>query len=325
MTTENKDSKKKPGRTRYVLSFDYAMRRLLRKRVNFGILNGFLSELIGRPITVLEILKILESESEKEIPNLKITRVNFLVKNEKEELMIIEVQYQFEIDYLVRNVYEVSSNPVNPIYKDNLYKDVKKIYSISIIYFKGLNGGSEYIFHGKTDFRGMHTNELLKLNEKQQLLFGKVEDDDLYPEYYLIDVTNFDDVVKNTLDEWVYYLKNNRVEDSFTAQGMKRLRKVLEYNTLPDEEKRAYDKEIDRKLGWDSAIWSAKDMGRTEGEAEDFQKGKQIGIQIGRAKGKQIGLQKAKAEIAKNMKVAGMPIAQISAFTGFSSEEIEQL
>jgi hypothetical protein len=66
MITEKESKKKKSDRTRYVLSFDYAMNRLLRKRVNFAILNGFLSELLCCPIKVLEVLKILDSESEKE-------------------------------------------------------------------------------------------------------------------------------------------------------------------------------------------------------------------------------------------------------------------
>ena len=49
--------------SRKLISFDWAMKRLLRSKANFEILEGFLSELTGEDITILEIL---ESESNKE-------------------------------------------------------------------------------------------------------------------------------------------------------------------------------------------------------------------------------------------------------------------
>ena len=49
--------------SRKLISFDWAMKRLLRSKANFEILEGFFSELTREDITVLEILK---SESNKE-------------------------------------------------------------------------------------------------------------------------------------------------------------------------------------------------------------------------------------------------------------------
>jgi hypothetical protein len=39
-------------KTRTVLSFDYAMKKLLRQKSNFKILEGFLSELLGKDIFI---------------------------------------------------------------------------------------------------------------------------------------------------------------------------------------------------------------------------------------------------------------------------------
>ncbi len=48
---------------RRLISFDWAMKKLLRSKANFEILEGFLSELLKDDIHILEIL---ESESNKE-------------------------------------------------------------------------------------------------------------------------------------------------------------------------------------------------------------------------------------------------------------------
>ena len=76
--------------TRKLISFDWAMKRILRSKANFGVLEGFLSELLHDNIRIQEIL---ESESNKETANDKFNRVDMKVKNHKDELLIIEVQY----------------------------------------------------------------------------------------------------------------------------------------------------------------------------------------------------------------------------------------
>jgi len=46
---------------RKLISFDWAIKRILRSKANFEILEGFLSELLKEDITILEVL---ESESD---------------------------------------------------------------------------------------------------------------------------------------------------------------------------------------------------------------------------------------------------------------------
>ncbi|GHV61092.1 hypothetical protein FACS1894195_1080 [Bacteroidia bacterium] len=250
---------------RCILSFDYALKRLLRQEANYDILEGFLSELLGRHI---KVKNIKEGESLQDNIDDKQTRVDILAEDADGELIIIEVQYQHEIDYLLRVLYGASKHLVKHIHKGNHYATIKKVYSISILYYPLQHDDDEYIYHGKTDFRGMHTKQLLTLTSKQQRAFSKIEAGDLYPEYYLLDVTSFNDVAKTTLDEWIYYLKNNRVEDTFSAQGLDKVREVMDYDRLSPEEQESYDKEIDRKLGWDSAITTSRDEGHDEGIAK---------------------------------------------------------
>ena len=49
--------------TKRLVRFDWAMKKLLRNKANFSILEGFFSELLSRDIT---IQNLLESESNKQ-------------------------------------------------------------------------------------------------------------------------------------------------------------------------------------------------------------------------------------------------------------------
>ncbi len=90
---------------RKLISFDWAVKKILRSKANFGILEGFLSELLKEDI---KIKQLLESGSNKDIAISKQNRVDLLVENTKGELIIIEVQNQRQIDFMQRMLYSTS-------------------------------------------------------------------------------------------------------------------------------------------------------------------------------------------------------------------------
>ena len=247
-------------RTRSMISFDWAMKRLLRNKANFDVLEGFLSELLRRKI----IIKYIgESESNKTDKDDKANVVDILVEADDRELVIVELQYFGEDEYFHRMLYGASKTITDHISKGDSYSNVRKVYAISIVYFD-LGAGDDYVYHGFTNFKGLHTQSELHLNSEQRQLYNKTFIGELYPEYYIIKVKNFDDVAKNTLDEWIYYLKNNRIRDDFTAKGMDRAREILAFDSLSDEEKKQYAREIDARLHRDAEIRTALNKGRTE-------------------------------------------------------------
>ena len=65
---------KKPKTESYV-RFDWAMKRLLRNKANYGVLEGFLSTLFDQKV---RINRILESESNRESEYEKSNRVDLL-------------------------------------------------------------------------------------------------------------------------------------------------------------------------------------------------------------------------------------------------------
>jgi predicted transposase/invertase (TIGR01784 family) len=224
-----------------LIRFDWAIKRLLRNKANFVVLEGFLSELLFDNI---KIEKILESESNQESDEDKFNRVDILTQNSKNELIIIEIQSTYEIDYFHRMVYGVSKSMSENLKLGQKYSEVRKIISINIVYFD-LGQGQDYIYYGKTDFRGIHQNDLLGLSDKQKKTFTKENVSEIFPEYYILKVNQFNDIAKDTLDEWVYFLKNSEVKDEFKAKGLKEAGEVLDIMRLPKADQYGYNRYLD--------------------------------------------------------------------------------
>jgi predicted transposase/invertase (TIGR01784 family) len=222
---------------RKLITFDWAIKRLLRSKANFGILEGFLSELLKEDITILDVL---ESEGNKENNQDKFNRVDLKVRNSKEEIIIIEIQYDREYDYLQRIFYGVSKTAIEYMQEGHAYSAITKVISINILYFD-LGKGTDYIYKGTTKFIGLHQHDQLELTDKQKELFKRDKIESLFPEYYLIKINRFNNIAKDTLDEWIYFLKNEEIKESFTAKGLKEAQDKLSIMKLPDDEQIAYE------------------------------------------------------------------------------------
>ena len=142
-----------------VIRFDWAMKRLLRNKANFSVLEGLLTTLLGEKIV---IQKLLESESNQETEFDKYNRVDMLAEDSKGELILIEVQNNSEYAYFQRMLFGTSKLVTEYIERGDNYDKVRKVYSVNIVYFE-LGHGKDYVYHGKTEFRGIHTNDLLEL------------------------------------------------------------------------------------------------------------------------------------------------------------------
>jgi predicted transposase/invertase (TIGR01784 family) len=327
-------------KTRSMISFDWAMKRLLRNKANFEVLEGFLSELLRRKIIIKHIG---DGESKQEDETDKFNKVDILVEADDRELVIIELQYDSEKDYFQRMLYGVSKAITEHIDTGDKYSIVRKVYSINIVYFD-LGKGDDYVYHGVHNFKGLHTNNELKLTAAQHQLYGKTFAGDLYPEYYIIKVRGFDDVAKNTLDEWIYYFKNNKIGDDFTAQGINKAREVLAFDNLNEEEKRQYLRNIENKRISDSVIETSYEEGHTKGEVTGLEKGRAEGeaerarlkneLEAAQAEKEAAQAEKEAAQAEKenslktmviNCHLAGLPLDTISTITGLTRDQIADI
>ena len=219
-----------------LIRFDWAMKRLLRHKANFDILEGFLAELLGEVVTIKQIL---DSESNKETEDDKYNRVDILVENSKDELVIIEVQNSNEYDYFHRMLFGTSKAITEHIKEGQPYAEVKKVISITIAYFD-LGQGKDYVYHGTTTFKGLHKNDVLTLSGKQVELYKKGNIYEVYPEYWIIKVSQFHNRVKNKLDEWIYFFKNAEIKSGFSAKGLKEVNERLDEMKLNEKDAKEY-------------------------------------------------------------------------------------
>ncbi|MDW8295426.1 MAG: Rpn family recombination-promoting nuclease/putative transposase [Raineya sp.] len=291
-----------------LVRFDWAIKRLLRNKANFVVLEGFLSELLFEDIKIKEIL---ESESNQESWEDKYNRVDILTENSRQELVIIEIQNTYEIDYFHRMVYGASKAIAEHLNLGEPYASVRKVISINIVYFD-LGQGQDYIYKGVTTFQGLHYNDILQLSEKQKSTFAKTLVSDIFPEYYIIKVNQFNDVAKDTLDEWIYFLKNSEVRDDFRAKGLKEAREALDIMRLDKENQYSYNRYLDY------LHWKASEALNTKLEAEE--KAKQVENEI-----RQDEKMKNMLETAKKAIQEGLSNELIIKITNLPLEIIEKL
>ena len=279
------------------IRFDWAVKRMLRDKANFAVLEGLITVLTGEDVKIEELL---ESEGNQDSSNDKFNRVDIKAKNSKGDIIIVEVQLTRQFYFLQRILYGVSKAITEHIEIGQMYDKVKKVYSINIVYFD-LGKGSDYLYHGKTVFTGVHTNDLLEVNTKEAEELRMRVPHDIFPEYYIIRVNEFNSVATTPIEEWLDYLKNNRIKDDTSTPGLREARKKLLYMTMTDKERKAYDDHMDDIMVQNDMFYTAKIEGRAEGRAE--------GIIL----------------TAKNLKAMGLSIADIIKATGLSEDAIMKL
>ncbi|HJC95359.1 MAG TPA: Rpn family recombination-promoting nuclease/putative transposase [Candidatus Phocaeicola gallinarum] len=283
------------------IRFDWAMKRLLRNKANFNVLEGLLTTLLKENI---HIQKLLESESNQEEEFDKYNRVDMLAENDKGELFLVEIQNNNEYAYFQRMLFGTSKLVTEYINRGEGYEKVRKVYSINIVYFS-LGHGKDYVYHGKTEFKGIHKGDILELTPFQKQTFKADTVSQLYPEYYILKVNDFNSVAKSPLEEWIYYLNTGEIPDNATAPGLDKAREQLKLDKMSKEELKAYYRHLDNIVILKSNIFTEREEGRVEGRAEG-EKSKQL-------------------EIARNLKRMGLSTADTCKATGLSAEEVERL
>ena len=280
-----------------LIRFDWAVKKLLRNKANFGVLEGFLSELLFDDI---RIEKILESEGNQETEDDKFNRVDILTQNAKNEIIIIEIQNTYEIDYFQRMAFGASKALTENFNLGQEYVEIKKIISINIVYFD-LGQGQDYVYKGGTVFKGIHQHDTLTLSSKQQTTFSKKNVSDIFPEYYIIKVNKFNNIATDSLDEWIYFLKNSEVKDEFRAKGLQQAGEVLDIMRLNVDDQYSYNRYMEY------LSYKASEVFTLKLEAEDKVR------------------QDEKIKLVENLILKGTDDQFIADVTGLSFEQIGEI
>jgi predicted transposase/invertase (TIGR01784 family) len=283
--------------TKKHIRFDWAAKKILRSKANFGILEGFLSELLCEDIT---IKSLLSEESNKETEDDKSNRVDLLIENSKGEIIIVEIQNSRELDYLFRVLFGASKVITEYMQEGMPYSYVKKVITVSIIYFN-FGQGKDYLYKGQTIFEGINEHDIFQLSDEQKALFTKKSVEDIFPEHYLIRVNSFNNNAKNSIDEWIYFFKNSEIKDEFKAKGLAEAREKLKTVNMDKQALSDYNHYLD-KLSSDASLTQTL----------------KFEIEYKAKKDREI-------EIAKGLKADGISVSIISKNTGLSVDEINSL
>ena len=301
---------------RYI-RFDWAIKRLLRQKANFDVLEGFLTVFIGEEVKIVEIL---ESEGNQQTQDDKFNRVDIKARNSKGEIILVEVQNTSELYYLERILYGVAKAITEHIHLGDTYKEVKKVYSISILYFD-IGKGADYLYVGQNKFIGVHTNDQLVITAKEKGALVQKSPAEIFPEYILVRVNEFDKVAVTPLEEWVAYLKSGVIKENTTAPGLQEARKKLQYYSMTDAERYAYDEHLNAVMIQNDVLGNAREEGLTQGRAEGLTQGREEGLTQGRAEGRA----EAKKDIVKSMLSNGLSVEQAAKYSGLTVEEVESI
>jgi len=287
------------------------MKHMLRDKANFGILEGLISVLLGEDVKIVELL---ESESNQSSEDDKFNRVDIKAKNSKGHLIIVEVQLTRQLYYLQRILYGTCKAITEHINIGEKYDQVKKVYSISILYCD-YGRGDDYVYHGETRFKGIHTGNDLLVSTKEEGVIVPHLPREVFPEYYLVRVNVYDKIPETPLDEWIEYLKTGKVKEDTRTPGLQEVKEKLRYLSMSAKERRAYDEHMDNIMVQNDVLDTARDEGLAEGLQQGLQQGLRQGLEQGRAEGV--------ASVVKKLIRSGMDVDVVSAATGLSAQEID--
>ena len=287
------------------------MKHMLRDKANFGILEGLISVLLEEDVKIVELL---ESESNQKSEDDKFNRVDIKAKNSKGHLIIVEVQLTRQLYYLQRILYGTCKAITEHINIGEKYDQVKKVYSISILYCD-YGRGDDYVYHGETRFKGIHTGNDLLVSTKEEGVIVPHLPREVFPEYYLVRVNVYDKIPETPLDEWIEYLKTGKVKEDTRTPGLQEVKEKLRYLSMSAKERRAYDEHMDNIMVQNDVLDTARDEGLAEGLEQGLEQGLRQGLEQGRAEGV--------ASVVKNLIRTGMDVDVVSAATGLSAQEID--
>ena len=287
MDKKEEDQRMKELKDRYI-RFDWAIKRLLRQKANFGVLEGFLTVFLGEKITIVELL---ESEGNQLSEDDKFNRVYAKALNDKGEIIIVKIQNIRKLYYLEQVLYGVA-------------KTITEYISL----------GEDYLYHGQNHFIGVHTKDQLVVNTKERSVIVSKLSPEIFPEYILIRTNKFDKIAVTPLEEWMDYLKRGTIRPDTMTPGLGEAREKLRYYSMPPEDRYAYDEHLNAVMIQNDVLDSAKLEGYLEGLAESRAENKEKGKAKGLAKGET----EANLENAKKMKAMGIDLEMIRQITGIT-------
>ena len=284
-----------------LVSFDYAIKYLLKDKADYGIVEGFISALLKtKGYKDVKIVALLESESNKEDSKGKRSLADLIVEDEDHHKYIIEIERNVKDSFIHKSLFNSSRLIVDNLAQREDYTQIIKIFHISLLYFP-IGTGSGAIYHGKTIIHEIETKERLSVHIKNQQTGEIFDATDILPEYFYISVPLFNDRLEKEIDDWLHVMKYDQVPKNYHSPYMKQVAEKLTILKMTPAERANYSY-------YQKKIYSDRDE-----------------LQAAEARGKVKGKAEGKAELIKTMIDRGNSIDIIAQITGLSEQEINEL
>lgn len=279
-----------------IISFDFAIKYLLKHKGDYDIVEGFISALLATEgYQPVKITALLESESNKEDNSMKRSIADLIVEDREGQKFIVEIDRSYTNLFLHKACFNSCRLIVDNISSSQDYSTIQKVFHINLLYFPFADMQAP-LYHGKTIFHEIDRThpQRVHLADRRMQMFDAYN---VLPEYFIISVPLFDDVIKDEMDEWLYITKYSKVRDDFKSPYMKKVAERLSVLKMTKTELANYDAYMSKSLKERDYILSAETKGREE----------------------------EKIDIAKKMLTKHKPLDEIIEFTGLTKDQIDSL
>ncbi len=293
-----------------LISFDYAIKYLLRDKGDYSIVEGFISALLKtKGYKDVKIVALLESESNKEDSKSKRSLADVIVEDQDHNKYIVEIERNVKDSFIHKACFNTSRLIVDNLAERQDYTQIAKIFHISLLYFPIGKGA---IYHGKTIIHEIESNERLTVHIENKETNEVFDATDILPEYFFISVPLFNDRLEKEMDDWLYVMKYDNIPDKFHSPYMKQVADKLSILKMTPDERESYSYYRKKLYNDRDELQAAESRGIAKGREEE------------RARGEAM-LHEERIKITKEMLAEGDSIEKVSRITGLSEEEIKKL
>ena len=284
-----------------LVSFDYAIKYLLRDKGDYSIVEGFISALLKtKGYKDVKIIALLESESNKEDSKDKRSLADLIVEDEDKHKYIIEIERNVKDSFIHKSLFNTSRLIVDNLSQREDYTQILKVFHISLLYFP-IGNGNGAIYHGKTIIHEIETNDKLSVHIKNKETNEVFDATDILPEYFYISVPQFNDRLEKEIDDWLHVMKYDEVPKNYHSPYMAQVADKLSILKMTKDERNNYSY-------YQKVLYNDRDE-----------------LQAAEARGEARGKNEGKIEIAKNLLAQEIDVKTISVATSLSIAEIEKL
>ena len=259
-----------------LISFDYAIKYLLKDKGDYSIVEGFISALLKtKGYKDVKIIALLESESNKDDSKSKRSLADVIVEDEDHQKYIIEIERNVKDSFIHKSLFNASRLIVDNLAQREDYTDIIKVFHISLLYFPiGNHKGA--IYHGKTIIHEIDSKEKLSVHIKNAETGKMFDATEIMPEYFFISIPLFNDHLEREIDEWLHVMKYDEVPTSYHSPYMTQVAEKLSILKMTSEERANYSY-YQKKLHNDrDELSAAEARGREEEQQKNLEEKKEI-------------------------------------------------